>query len=243
MFKYNKRLQYPVDIKKKDLKMAKYLVTQYGGSNGELAAALRYLNQRYTMPDNKGKALLTDIGTEELAHVEMISTMIYQLMKDATLEEIKEAGLDTHYAEHNKALYPTDANGVPFTVTYFATTGDPLADIAEDMAAEQKARAVYENLIDLTTDPDVIGPLLWLRQREIVHYTRFKELFDYYDKKLKKGENKMADNGINSNNISNQMNNNMNNFNSMENYDMDNFNLFNPMLMSNRTNYDRSHKY
>lgn len=180
MWAYQKRLQYPVNIKKKDLRMAKLLVTQYGGANGELGAALRYLNQRYTMPDNKGKALLTDIGTEELAHIEMISTMVYQLMKDATIEEIKEAGLDPHYAEHNKALYPTNADGVPFTVTYFATTGDPLADISEDMAAEQKARAVYENLIDLTNDPDVIGPLLWLRQREVVHYDRFKELFEYY---------------------------------------------------------------
>ncbi|MBR2678413.1 MAG: manganese catalase family protein [Bacilli bacterium] len=191
MFKYVKRLQYPVNIKKKDLKMAKYLVTQYGGSNGEMAAALRYLNQKMTMPDDKGKALLNDIGTEELGHVEMLETMIYQLMKDATLEEIKEAGLDTHYAEHAKALYPTDTNGVPFTVAYFATTGDPLADLAEDMAAEQKARAVYENLIDLTDDPDVIGPLLWLRQREIVHYARFKELFDYYDSKLKNGNNEL----------------------------------------------------
>ena len=180
MWKYEKRLQYPVNIKKKDLKLAKYLVTQYGGSNGELAAAFRYLNQRYTMPDNRGKALLTDIGTEELAHVEMISTMIYQLMKDATIEELKEAGLDSHYAEHSRAIYPTDANGVPFTVAYFATTGDFKADLMEDMAAEQKARAVYENLISMTDDPDVIGPLLWLRQREVVHFNRFKELCDYY---------------------------------------------------------------
>ena len=124
----------------------------------------------------------------------MLETMIYQLMKDATLEEIKEAGLDTHYAEHAKGLFPTDSNGVPFTAAYFATTGDPLADISEDMAAEQKARAVYENLIDLTDDPDVIGPLLWLRQREIVHYARFKELFEYYEKKLKNGENDSLDN-------------------------------------------------
>jgi len=185
MFKYVKMLNYPVNIKKKNLRMAKVLVTQYGGSNGELAAAMRYLNQRYTMPDDKGKALLTDIGTEELGHVEMISTMIYQLMKDATVEEIKAAGLDQHYAEHNRALYPTDANGVPFTVTYFATTGDPLADLSEDMAAEQKARAVYENLIDLTDDPDILGPLLFLRQREVVHFTRFKELYDEYKKKYK----------------------------------------------------------
>ena len=215
MFKYVKRLQYPINIKKKDLKMAKYLVTQYGGANGELGAALRYLNQRLTMPDNKGKALLNDIGTEELGHVEMLETMIYQLMKDATLEEIKEAGLDTHYAEHAKALFPTDANGVPFTVSYFATTGDPLADISEDMAAEQKARAVYENLIDLTSDPDVIGPLLWLRQREIVHYARFKELFEHYEKSIKKGNNEMKQvkynnedfliNNLNFNNYQNYM--------------------------------------
>ena len=179
MWAYEKRLQYPIDIKTKDLKMAKYLVTQYGGANGELSAALRYLNQRYTMPDNRGKAILTDIGTEELAHIEMISTMIYQLTKDATIEELKEAGLGTNYAEHNKALFPTDSNGVPFSVTYFAATGDPLADLSEDMAAEQKARAVYENFI---------GPLLWLRQREIVHYNRFKELFEYYDKMLNKNK-------------------------------------------------------
>lgn len=183
MWKYVKTLQYPIDIKKKDLRMAKYLVTQYGGSNGELSAAWRYLNQRYTMLDDKGKALLTDIGTEELAHVEMVSTMIYQLMKGATMEEIRSAGLDAHYAEHGLALYPTDANGVPFTVAYFATTGDPLADISEDMAAEQKARATYENLIDLTNDPDVIGPLLYLRQREIIHFNRFKELYEEYEKK------------------------------------------------------------
>lgn len=138
MWKYVKSLEYPVNIKKKDLKMAKYLVTQYGGANGELAAAFRYLNQRYTMPDDKGKALLTDIGTEELAHVEMISAMIYQLLNGATLKELKEAGLESHYAEHGYGLYPTDSNGVPFTVSYFATTGDPLADLSEDMAADKK---------------------------------------------------------------------------------------------------------
>ena len=182
MWKYVKTLEYPVNIKKKDLKMAKYLVTQYGGANGELGAAWRYLNQRYTMPDDKGKALLTDIGTEELAHVEIISAMIYQLLKDATLDELREAGLDSHYAEHGKGLYPTDAFGVPFTVAYFATTGDPLADISEDMAAEQKARAVYENLINLTTDQDVIDVLLFLRQREIIHFNRFKQLYEDYKK-------------------------------------------------------------
>ncbi len=185
MWKYEKTTQYPINIKRKDLRLAKYLVTQYGGSNGELAAAFRYLNQRYTMPDEKGRALLTDIGTEELAHVEMISTMIYQLMKGASIEELKKAGLDAHYAEHGYGLYPTDANGVPFTVAYFATTGDFMADLSEDMAAEQKARAVYENLIDLTDDPDVIDVLLYLRQREIVHFTRFSELYHEYRKKYK----------------------------------------------------------
>lgn len=185
MWKYEKTLQYPINIKNKDLRMAKYLITQYGGPNGELGAAWRYLSQRYTMPDERGKALLTDIGTEELSHVEMISTMVYQLMKGATLKELREAGLDSMYAEHGYGIYPTDSNGIPFTAAYFASTGDPLADLSEDMAAEQKARATYENLINLTDDEDVIGPLLYLRQREIVHFARFKELYDYYKKKLK----------------------------------------------------------
>ncbi len=186
MFKYEKRLEYPINIKSKDIKLAKILITQYGGANGELGAALRYLNQRYIMPDNRGRALLTDIGNEELGHVEMLATMCYQLLKNASIEEIKEAGLASHYAEHKKGVYPTDSNGVPFTVSYFASTGDYLADLSEDMAAEEKARATYENLIDLTTDPDVIGPLLWLRQREIVHFRRFKELYDLYKKEFKK---------------------------------------------------------
>ena len=185
MWKYEKMLQYPINIKNKDLRMAKYLITQYGGPNGELGAAWRYLSQRYTMPDERGKALLTDIGTEELSHVEMISTMVYQLMKGATLKELREAGLDSMYAEHGYGIYPTDSNGIPFTAAYFASTGDPLADLSEDMAAEQKARATYENLINLTDDYDVIGPLLYLRQRETVHFARFKELYNYYKKKLK----------------------------------------------------------
>jgi spore coat protein JC len=180
MWKYKKMLQYPVDIKNKDVRMAQMLVTQYGGANGELAAALRYLNQRYTMPDEKGKALLTDIGTEELAHLEVIAAMVFQLMKGASLEELKAAGLDAHYAEHGRALFPTDANGFPFTVTYFATTGDPIADLQENLAAEQKARAVYENLMDLTRDPDVLAPLAFLRQREIIHFQRFLELHNDY---------------------------------------------------------------
>jgi len=183
MWKYVKTLEYPVNIKKKNLRLVRCLITQYGGAQGELAASLRYLNQRYTMPDDKGKALLTDIGTEEMAHVEIISSMIYQLMKGATIEELKNAGLDTHYAEHGLDLYPTDANGVPFTIAYVSAVGDPVSNISENMAAEQKARAVYENLITLTDDPDVIGPLLFLRQREVVHFARFKELYEEYKKK------------------------------------------------------------
>lgn len=183
MFKYVKSLEYPINIKRRNLKMAKYIYTQYGGANGELAAALRYLDQRYNMPDDKGKALLTDIGTEELGHVEMICTMLYQLTKGASVKELKEAGLGDFYTEHGNDLYPSNASGLPFTTTYFSAVGDPLADLSEDMAAEQKARAVYENLIELADDADVIGPLLFLRQREIIHFQRFKELYKEYKKR------------------------------------------------------------
>ena len=183
MWKYEKKLQFPVNIKNKNVQMAKYIITQNGGANGELAATLRYLNQRYTMPDEKGRAVLSDIATEEMAHMEIISAMVYQLLDGATLEELKEAGLTSQYTEHGYGIYPNDANGVPFTASFFAVTGDPLADIAEDMAAEQKARAVYENLINLTNDPDLLAPLSFLRQREVVHYQRFKELFDEYVEK------------------------------------------------------------
>lgn len=175
MWIYEKKLQYPINIKCKDLRMAKYIVTQYGGPDGELGAALRYLNQRYTMPTSKAKGLLTDIGTEELAHVEMISTMLYQLIQDSTPEEMEAAGLGSHYTQHGTGLFPTDANGVPFTTAYFATLADPITDLTEDMAAEQKARATYEHLIHLTDDPDLIDPLRFLRQREVIHFQRFGE--------------------------------------------------------------------
>ena len=186
MWKYNKYLQYPINIKKKDLKLAKYILTQYGGPYGELGAALRYLNQSYTMPDDLGKATLYDIATEEFGHVEMIATIIYQLMQGATVEELEKAGLGPNYTQHGKALFPSDVFGVPFSTANMGATSDPLADIAEDLAAEQKARATYEHLIDLTNDQDVIQPLLFLRQREIVHYQRFKELYERYAKMLNK---------------------------------------------------------
>lgn len=180
MWAYEKKLQYPVNIRTKDLKMAKYLMSQYGGPDSELAAATRYLNQRYTMPDDKGKALLTDIGTEEMAHWEMIAAMISQLMKGASVEELKEAGLAGHFAQHDHALFINDANGVPFTTSYIEASGDYIADLESDMAAEQRARATYEHLMDLTNDPDILAPLSFLRQREIIHYQRFKELRNYY---------------------------------------------------------------
>jgi spore coat protein JC len=183
MFDYSKKLQFPIDIKRRDLNFAKILITQYGGPEGELGAAIRYLNQRYTMPDDKGKALLIDIGTEELAHVEMICTMVHQLTKGATVEELKAAGLDARYADHGMGLYPVNASGIPWTASYFSTTGDSLADLSEDMAAEEKARAVYENLMNLTENPEILRPLEWLRQREIVHFQRFKELYDEYKMK------------------------------------------------------------
>ncbi len=183
MFKYKKHLEYPVDIKRKDLSMAKNLVAQYGGPDGELAAALRYLNQRYTMPDEKGKALLTDIGTEELAHVEMICAMISQLVKGATPDELAAVGLSGHYTQHDNAPFPTDANGVPFTSAYFQSTGEWKADLYEDMAAEQKARVTYAHLMKQTKDPDIIGPLNFLYQREVVHFNRFKQLLEFYEQK------------------------------------------------------------
>lgn len=180
MWKYEKKLEYPVNIRKKDLKMAKYLLAQYGGSDSELGAALRYLNQRYTMPDDRGKALLTDVATEELDHVEIISAMISQLVSGSTIKELEDAGLGGHFVQHNHALFPTDAMGIPFTTAYIEASGDYIADLESDMAAEQRARATYEHLMDLTNDPDLLGPLSFLRQREIIHYQRFKELRNYY---------------------------------------------------------------
>ena len=180
MFKYEKKLEFPVNIKKKDIKMAKYLLTQFGGANGELAASLRYFSQKFTMPTAEGRALLNDIATEELAHVEIICSMVYQLLKGASPSELEANGLSTQYVEHGLGLYPTDSNGVPFTATYFASVGDPVSDLAEDMAAEEKARTTYEHLIDIAKDQDVIDVLLFLRQREIIHYNRFKTLYEKY---------------------------------------------------------------
>ncbi|MBB3108286.1 spore coat protein JC [Paenibacillus phyllosphaerae] len=174
MWVYEKKLQYPVRVSKCDPRMAKFLTEQYGGADGELSAALRYLNQRYTIPD-KVIGLLTDIGTEEFAHLEMIATMIYKLTKDATPEQLIAVGLGPHYANHDHALYYENAGGVPWTAAYIQAKGDPLADLYEDIAAEEKARATYQWLIDMTDDVDLQDSLKFLREREIVHSLRFKE--------------------------------------------------------------------
>jgi spore coat protein JC len=171
---YEKKLQYPVRVSQCNPRMAKFLMEQYGGADGELAAALRYLNQRYTLP-RQVVGLLNDIGTEEFAHLEMIATMIYKLTKDATPEQLEAAGLGAHYANHEKALFYHNAAGNPFTVEYIQAKGDPIADLYEDIAAEEKARATYQWLIDLSDDPDLNDSLKFLREREVVHSQRFRE--------------------------------------------------------------------
>lgn len=174
MWIYEKKLQYPVRVSKCDPQMAKYLIEQYGGADGELAAALRYLNQRYTIPD-KVIGLLTDIGTEEFAHLEMIATMVYKLTKDASVEQLEAAGLGAHFVNHNRALFYNNAAGDAWTATYIQAKGDPIADLYEDIAAEEKARATYQWLIEMTDDVDLQDSLKFLREREIVHSMRFRE--------------------------------------------------------------------
>lgn len=175
MWNYEKKLQYPVKIKNVSPSLAKVIITQLGGPDGELAASLRYLNQRYTMPYKEVVGVLTDIGTEELAHVEMISAIVYQLTKGATIDQIKKAGFDTYFVDHTTALYPVAASGVPFDAKYFASKGDAITDLHEDLAAEQKARTTYDNILWLADDPDVRDPIKFLREREIVHFQRFGE--------------------------------------------------------------------
>ncbi len=176
MWTYNKTLQYPINIKCPDPRLAKVIISQYGGPDGELAASLRYLSQRFGMPDQNAKAILNDIGTEELAHLEMVGTIVHQLTRGVSIEEIEKAGLGPYYTDHGVDVYPQSAAGVPFDATCLACKGDPIANLQEDLAAEQKARATYEKLIDLCRDnPDVIDPLRYLREREVVHFQRFGE--------------------------------------------------------------------
>ncbi len=155
--------------------MAKYIITQYGGPDGELGASVRYLSQRFAMPTPEAKATLNDIGTEELAHLEIVGSIVHQLTKGVPARELEKAGLGSYYTEHDHGIYPVDASGVPFSAAALQSKGDPIADLTEDLAAEQKARATYENLLRLCDDPDVIDPLRFLREREVVHFQRFGE--------------------------------------------------------------------
>lgn len=175
MFVYEKQLQYPVKIKRTNPALAKIIISQYGGPDGELAASLRYLSQRFSMPLPELKATLTDIGTEELGHLEMIGAIVYQLTKDLNEKQIKEAGFDQYFVDHTAGIYPSSAAGVPFTAAYLQSKGDPITDLHEDLAAEQKARTTYDNIIRFCDDPDVLDPIRFLREREVVHYQRFGE--------------------------------------------------------------------
>lgn len=175
MFQYEKKLQFPVKIKNPNPKLAQVIISQFGGPDGELAASLRYLSQRFAMPYPELKGLLTDIGTEELSHLEMIGAIVYQLTRNLTIDEIKKSGFDTYFVDHTTGIYPVAASGAPFTAAYVQSKGDVITDLHEDLAAEQKARTTYDNILRLVDDPDVREPIKFLREREIVHYQRFGE--------------------------------------------------------------------
>ena len=175
MYEYQKLLQYPINIKNPNPKFAQIISSQYGGPDGELGASLRYLSQRFSMPYPELQAIHNDIGTEELGHLEMVGTLIYQLTRNLSVEEIKRSGFDTYFVDHTTGVYPASAAGVPFTAAYIQSSGDLFADLHENMAAEQKARKTYDNILRLVDDPDVCDVIKFLREREIVHYQRFGE--------------------------------------------------------------------
>ena len=173
MWLYEKKLQYPVKIKNPNPKLAQVIISQLGGPDGELAASMRYLHQRYACPYDKVTGILTDVGTEELAHLEMIAAILYQLTRNLSVQEIENSPFATYFVDHTTGLYPVAASGVPFDMNYVGVKGDILTDLNEDLAAEQKARTTYDNILRLTDDPDVRDPIKFLREREIVHYQRF----------------------------------------------------------------------
>lgn len=175
MFIYEKRLQYPVKIKNTNPALAKFIISQYGGPDGELGASLRYLSQRYSMPYPELRGLLTDIGTEELGHLEMVASIVQQLTRDMTIDEIKAAGFETYFVDHTAGVYPQFASGTPWTAATIAVKGDVITDLTEDMGAEQKARTTYDNILRLSDDPDVNNVIRFLREREVVHFQRFGE--------------------------------------------------------------------
>ena len=178
MFVYEKKLQYPVRIKNCNPKLAALIISQYGGPDGELGASLRYLSQRYAMPYPELKGILTDIGTEELGHLEMIGAIVHQLTRKLSDEQIKSAGFDAYFVDHTAGVYPTAASGFPFSAAALAVNGDVIADLTEDLAAEQKARVTYDNILRLSDDPDVNDVIRFLREREIVHFQRFGEAIE-----------------------------------------------------------------
>lgn len=175
MWRYEKRLQYPVKISQPNPKMAQFIMSQYGGPDGEMGASMRYLSQRYAMPYDVAKASLTDIGTEELAHLEIVAAIIHQLTRNLTPQKIEESGFGPYYIDHTTGIWPQAAGGVPFNSCEFQSKGDPITDLHEDMAAEQKARTTYDNILRLVKDPEICDPIRFLRKREIVHYQRFGE--------------------------------------------------------------------
>ncbi len=176
MWQYQKKLQYPINIKQTNPKLAQLIIEQYGGPDGELGASLRYLSQRFSMPYPELKGLLTDIGTEELAHLEMIGSIVYQLTRNLSEKDIETAGFDAYFVNHTTGVYPSGASGVPFNANALAVKGDPITDLHEDLAAEQKARTTYDNILRFCSDdPDVRDAIRFLRQREVVHYQRFGE--------------------------------------------------------------------
>ena len=184
MFVYEKKLQYPVKIKNPNPLYAKIILTQYGGPDGELGASLRYLSQRFVMPYPELRALLTDVGTEELGHLEMIGTIVYQLTRNLTVDEIKAGGFADYFVDHTTGIYPAAASGTPWSAAGMQSKGDVIADLVEDMAAEQKARVTYDNILRMVDDPDVRDPIIFLREREIVHFQRFGECLEITKDKL-----------------------------------------------------------
>ncbi len=184
MFVYEKKLQYPVRITRPDPAMASRIISQYGGPDGELGASLRYLSQRFAMPTGELKGLLTDVGVEELGHLEIVGAMVYQLTRNLSCEDIKKAGFDAYFVDHGTGVYPVASAGMPYTAASMQSKGDPITDLHENLAAEQKARTTYENLLHQADDPDVIDVLRYLRQREIVHYQRFAEGLQMVQEKL-----------------------------------------------------------
>ena len=184
MFVYEKKLQYPIRIKTPNPALAKVIVSQLGGPDGELAASIRYLNQRFSMPYSDVRGLLTDIGVEELSHMEMVGTILYQLTRDMKIDQIKKAGYDVYFVDHTAGVYPQFASGTPWTAATIGIKGDPITDLTEDMGAEQKARTTYDNILRLSDDPDVNDVIRFLREREVVHFQRFGEALGNVTDKL-----------------------------------------------------------